>query len=118
MNSINKYIFDISNSIVSSLVTSFCFETKCLRYSGKLCEDLDHSFSVNIKYHMYHLKTFLSIPKSLEVLLEDRVIPPGERELPHVNGVILQVVEDEDEVTTIHREVLPDLPTAPLSSSV
>ena len=28
----------------------------------------------------------------------------------HVGGVVLQVVEDEDEITTIHREVLPDLP--------
>ena len=41
-----------------------------------------------------------------------------EGSIAHVGGVILQVVEDEDEVTTIHREVLPDLPTAPLSSSV
>jgi len=29
----------------------------------------------------------------------------------HVGGVVLQVVEDEDEITTIHREVLPDLPS-------
>ena len=41
-----------------------------------------------------------------------------EGSIAHVGGVILQVIEDEDEVTTIHREVLPDLPTAPLSSSV
>ena len=37
--------------------------------------------------------------------------------IAHVGGVVLQVVEDEDEITTIHREVLPDLPSA-LSSSI
>ena len=35
-----------------------------------------------------------------------------------VGGVILQVVEDEDEVTTIHREVLPDLPSTAQGSSI
>ena len=41
-----------------------------------------------------------------------------EGSIGHVGGVILQVVEDEDEVTTIHREVLPDIPSARGASSV
>ena len=38
--------------------------------------------------------------------------------IAHVGGVVLQVVEDEDEITTIHREVLPDLPSAQSSSII
>ena len=41
-----------------------------------------------------------------------------EGNVAHVGGVIVQIVEDEDEVTTIHREVLPDLPTPAQDSSI
>ena len=34
-----------------------------------------------------------------------------------IGGVIVQVIEDEDEVTTIHRQVLPDLPSAQIPST-
>ena len=41
-----------------------------------------------------------------------------EGNVAQVGGVIVQIVEDEDEVTTIHREVLPDLPPAQGSSII